>query len=70
MPQTSFNELLTQHMQEEKPIDFLYPGSKKNIFEGKIKFISKKLELARVEFLNCGKPETLTVPLDNIYIPN
>ena len=70
MSQVSFDQLLINHMKENKPIHFLYPGSKKNVFEGKIKSLSLKTESSKIEFLNSGEPETLTVPLDNIYIPN
>ena len=65
----SFDQLLTNRMKENKPIDFLYPGSKKSMFEGRIKHIFQKMEVAKIEFLNSGEPEVILVPLDNIHIP-
>ena len=69
MSQVSFDQRLVKQMEENKPIDFLYPNSKDFVLEGKLKFISLKTESANIEFLNSGEPEVINVPLDNIYIP-
>lgn len=70
MPQRTFLQLLTEQMRKNKPIDFLYPGSKRSIIKnGKLTWLFPLKDTANVEFLNSGKPETIEVPIHNIYIP-